>query len=71
MAGELLERIDKAMKLAYKHIPVAFECGEEIFKLTDIYGHALVNDMLAGLPFDVVLVQKNPKTATEGEEKED
>ena len=36
-----------------------------------IYGHALVNDMLTGLPFDVVLVQKNPKTATEGEEKED
>lgn len=71
-AEELTERINKAMKSRpYKHIPVAFEFNGEIHKLTDMFGHSLVNDMWAGLPFDIILaettsdVSKYPKENTE------
>ena len=57
-ADELIERINKAMKSRpYKHIPVAFEYAEKIHPLTGMYGHSLVNDMWAGLPFDIVMAE--------------
>lgn len=60
-ADELTDSINKAMKsMPYKHIPVAFEYNEEIHVLTDMYGHSLINDMWAGLPFDIVLAQTTP-----------
>ena len=60
-AEELIERINKAMKSRpYKHIPVGFEYNDEIHKLTDMFGHSLVNDMWAGLPFDIILAETTP-----------
>ena len=60
-AEELTDRINKAMKSRpYKHIPVGFEYNEEIHKLTDMYGHSLVNEMWAGLPFDIILAETTP-----------
>lgn len=60
-ADELTERINKAMKSRpYKHIPVGFEYNDEIHKLTDMFGHSLVNEMWAGLPFDIILAETTP-----------
>ena len=60
-ADELIEKIERALKpLSLKHIPVGFEYKEEIHMLTDLYGHSLVNDMWAGLPFDIVMAQTTP-----------
>lgn len=57
-ADELTERINKAMKSRpYKHIPIGFEYNDEIHKLTDMFGHSLVNEMWAGLPFDIILAE--------------
>ena len=37
----------------------AFEKGEPLFEITDVFGHVLLGDKLAGLPFDVVLIHLN------------
>ena len=68
-ADELLDGITKAMKsFPYKHIPVCFEYNGEIHKLTDMYGHSLMNDMFAGLPFDIILAETTPEARKAAEE---
>lgn len=68
-ADELIERINKAMKnYPYKHIPVAFEYGEELHKLTDMFGHSVVKDMWAGLPFDIVMAETTADSSKPVEE---
>lgn len=70
-ADELTERINKAMKSRpSKHIPVAFEYGDKIHKLTDMFGHSLVNDMWAGLPFDIVMAETTANALEPLEEEE-
>lgn len=70
-ADELFDRMTKAMKhRPSKHIPVGFEYADEIHKLTDMYGHSLVNDMWAGLPFDVIMAETTPEAMTPPAEEE-
>ena len=60
-ADQVYEMVSKALRsLPFKHIPVCYEYNEKRQKLTDVFGHALFNDKMAGLPFDVIFAQTTP-----------
>ena len=65
-AEKLYEQIKKAFKHStpYK-APVFFVRGEDEVVLTDVYSHALVREVYAGMPSDVVLATARKKTLAE------
>ena len=61
-AGTLYLKIKKALKRrSGSKMPVIFSRKGNIVQLTDVYSHALVRQMYAGMPFDVVLAFSEKK----------
>lgn len=55
-AGDLYMKLKREFKHeSGKKVPVLYVRGENIVELTDAYSHALVREMWAGMPFDLVL----------------
>lgn len=62
-AGELHTKLKREFKhQTGERVPVLFVRGENVVQLTDAYSHALVREMYAGMPFDVVLAIKEKET---------
>ena len=59
-AGDFYAKLEKE----FEHqtgagVPVLFARGDSVTKLTDVYSHALVHQMWAGMPFDLVLAVRS------------
>ena len=55
-AGDLYLKLKKQFKRTKgEKVPVLYVHKEQVTTLTDVYSHALVRQMWAGMPFDVVL----------------
>lgn len=63
-------KLEEQYKKHLKHskgekMPVLFTRKGEVVKLTDVFSHALVREMWAGMPFDVVLAVKENRPSAE------
>lgn len=65
--GIKIDELERKLHKTFKRstgagVPVLFVQGETVTQLTDAYSHALVREQWAGMPFDLVLAVKTPKT---------
>lgn len=50
---------------------VCFEKGEQLFEITDVFGHGTIHDKMAGLPMDIVLAKTSDGVSKKPLEKKE